>query len=360
MKKLFVPDLNLWFSWHNERATLPAEVSGMTLTEICRYLEVPLWKPARPWKRSTGRISVEEIRTEDERTVRYHDTVKGLEYTARWSIGPDGDLWQTEYPVKSGDDLALFEALTAEETLVPDSEPFARLLEHCCTGDLLALELPLSPFSRLLLEMTGFNEGIFILMEEEERIGSLVADAEKKYASETATLIEALTPVLATVHTLSQDNSAPEGFPLYAYCPDNLDASFISPGWFETYMLKGYQTSASLLGTAGLQLMVHAGGPIGNLLELIRDAGISALTGVCAAPQGDTSFPEARKIAGPDMLLWGGLAQDLLMPQTPEDDFRKALGQVREEADEHCIIGIADHVPAEASWERIKEAAAFY
>ncbi len=355
MQPAFLPDLTVWFARNSERMTLPDEVAGLDLPGVCSALETPLWQPARGWKRSTGSVTVEETREGDGRVVRYH-TEDGAEFVGRWEVGPDGDLWQTEYPVKSEADLRLAEELSEQETIEADGVAIEQAVGSVGAG-VLAIELPMRPFSRLLLEMLGFGDGFFILMDAEERIRQIVARAEESYLAGVTKIADAVAAARSS-HASGADADEPAFSS--AYSPDNLDGSFLTPDYFRDYLMAGYASSASLLREAGLRLTVHAGGPVGSLLGLIAEAGVECVAGVCGPPQGDATIGEARAEVGEQMILWGGIPQDALLASTSEDDFNAALEQAIADADDRTIVGIADHVPEDALWSRIRECAAAF
>ena len=66
---------------------------------------VPIWLPAQPWRRETPGVEVTTVQDDQERVITAK-TSKGT-LVARWVVGPDGDWWQSEYPVKTAEDLAL-------------------------------------------------------------------------------------------------------------------------------------------------------------------------------------------------------------------------------------------------------------
>ena len=101
---VYMPDLTLWYGWHQERDTLPEAWKGMSLPQIAEALGVPCWLVFEPWQVEAPGIEIEEEEQEGRRTVRTGTSAGTL--TAQWTHGPDGSWWQTEYPVKTPDDLA--------------------------------------------------------------------------------------------------------------------------------------------------------------------------------------------------------------------------------------------------------------
>jgi len=99
----FVPDLTLWHRWHASRGTLPAPWQGSSLADVARALGVPAWQPVRPWRLELRGATFETGESGTERVTRWR--AGGAEMRASWVLGPDGDWWQAEYPVKTADDL---------------------------------------------------------------------------------------------------------------------------------------------------------------------------------------------------------------------------------------------------------------
>ena len=60
---------------------------------------VPIWLPARPWRIETPGVEVTKTEQDQERVIKAETSAGTL--IARWVVGPDGDWWQTEYPVKT-------------------------------------------------------------------------------------------------------------------------------------------------------------------------------------------------------------------------------------------------------------------
>jgi hypothetical protein len=320
-------DLGLWYSRNTEHGSLPSRCHGRSLLEIYHDLGVVPWISKRPWSVSYDGIDYSETRNSSSR-IRSWKTPEGS-LTARWEPGPDGDWWQTEYPVKEAADLNLV-------GLVIQSLRY-ELMTDLPEGDSDdVIELPMRPYSELLHSFLGWSEGLLIAMEEEELIGSLVSLMEEKHERLVLELL-----VLPQASFLA---------------PDNLDANFISPGIFGSRMAAGYRKTTEVLHAAGRTLAVHLGGCSRSLLTALADCGVDCLEGICGPPQGDASIAEARGLAGSGPLLWGALAQDYLLPSCMEEEFRRAAAAAMEEvlADSRSILGVADRVPPDAVFGRIE------
>jgi hypothetical protein len=344
----FLPDLSLWYDWHSSRGTLPGEFAGKSLSAVAAGLGVRGWIPCVPWHAEFREleVSIDRGETEIVRTVR---TSKGT-LTSRWVLGPDGDWWQSEYPVKTEGDLdAASEYCRAKVYSLRENVSWAAAAADP-ESDILAIRLPQQPFSEIIHDLLGFDEGIIILMQEGESIGELTGLLEKSYIDLIASLIASLSD-----GTLDTDPSGDQGEIVF-YSPDNLDANFIMPDQFDRYLRGGYERTLERLHGAEYGLAVHIGGYVRPLLSPLGDVGIDILQGISGPPQSDATLSEARELAGPGPLLWGGIPQDLVLPAADPKELEDTAGEVKRRCieDGRMVAGISDKVPVEADLEKLR------
>ncbi len=328
---LYLPDLTLWYDWHHRQDSLPPEWRGATLPEIARSMGIPAWLPLKPWHVETQGANIEVIEQDGERLVLC-ETPSG-EMQARWILGPDGDWWQSEYPVKAAGDLQVaLEAIEAR-TYVLDPAALERTRQEVGQDGVLALEIPRRPYSDLLHEFLGWSEGLLLLGEPEVQ-EALVRLEEK------------LQHLVREVASLTGD---------IVFSPDNLDGQFISPRMFKKHLAGSYRRTAAVLHEQNKQFVVHVGGPIRHLVKPLAEAGIDGIEGIAGPPQSNATLAEARELAGPNVTLWGGIAQDVLVETYEQELFSAAVEQAVGEArgDSRMILGVADRVPANANLERL-------
>lgn len=328
----YLPDLTLWYNGHRSRGTLPEPWQSFSLPEVARAMGVPVWQTIRPWKVETPGIQVETVEVEGTRTTTWQTPAGTL--TARWTIGPDGDWWQAEVPVKSAADLDAALALVQATTYRLDDSDLAVQSAEVGQKGLLALALPRRPYSDLLHDYLGWGEGLFYLAEPQ--------------------VDEILAALQASLDRLVDQVAALPGDVLLS--PDNLDGQYISPRAFEQHLGAGYARTAETAHRHGKPLVVHVGGPVRHLLAPLAACGVDVIEGIAGPPQGDASLAEARQLAGPDLTLWGGIPQDLLLPTHDQAAFETAVAQAAWQAarDPRVLIGIADRVPVDADITRLR------
>ena len=329
----YLPDLTLWYDWHHSRSTLPPAWQGRSLPDVARAMDVPVWLPVRPWQVEHRGVEIMVAEREGERVVR--SITSAGELVARWTVGPDGDWWQTEYPVKNAGDLpAALEVVKARSYRL---DPASLVHLEADVGDdgVLALEIPRRPYSDLLHEFLGWSEGLMLLSES--AVHEMLAVLEDK-----------LQAVVREVAQLAGD---------LVFSPDNLDGQYISPRMFKKDLSASYLRTAEVLRDHGKRLVVHVGGPIRHLVAPLAEAGVAGIEGIAGPPQSNATLTEAREIAGEGLALWGGIPQDFLIDSHEWASFEDAVKRAVQEArgDGRMILGVADRVPVDAGLERLQD-----
>jgi hypothetical protein len=253
---------------------------------------------------------------------------------ARWTLGPDGDWWQTEYPVKGADDLPAALAVAQARAYVLDELALERVGEMVGDGGVVVLQLPKRPFSELLHDFLGWGEGLAYL-----------GDAEVQ---------RILIALEGKLQNLVQEISQLPGEIVLS--PDNLDGQYIPPRYYDKYLRDSYRLTMRMLHRHEKRLVVHVGGPMRHLLAPLAEAGVDGIEGVAGPPQSNASLAEARALAGPGITLWGGIPQDFLMEARSWGEFEEAVQGAVEEArgDGRAMVGVADRVPTMAELERLE------
>lgn len=322
----FLADLTTWYPWHRQRGTIPARWKDHDIGGICRALGAAAWEPVKPWRLELPGIGVRDERGDAERLLQW-ETPKGI-LTSRWTLGPDGDWWQSEYPVKSGSDIEA-------ALLVAEARHYATLPATAAPAHApRVIELPQRPWSELFHSFLGWSEGLILFLEEPDRLREIAALLEERLA----VLEESLAGADADL----------------VLCPDNLDGQFISAPDFDAHMAASYRRTTTLMHDGSKRVVVHAGGPLRRLLPGLAAAGVDCVEGICGPPQGDMTLLEARAECG-GVVAWGGLAQDYLLATRTEEEFlaaaREAVRQAA--ADPRVILGVADRVPVDSLPDRL-------
>ncbi len=333
---LLLLDLTLWHKWHLERGTLPSGW-GTSLVDAARALGTPVWAPFKPWRTEYDGIDVTTNQTEGQRDIVYR--VAGREMLARWTLGPDGDWWQTEYPVRTPEDLQSMVEVAAARRYVVDAAGLDEWRKAVGDDGVVPLELPMRPYSDLLHTMVGWGQGLTLTLGEGKALVTRIVACLEETLARLVDQLVALEPDLLLA-------------------PDNLDGQYISPRAFKEYLAPGYAATAESARRCARPLVVHVGGPARRLVPLLAQAGVDAIEGIAGPPQGDATLAEAREAGGPEVTLWGGIPQDFLIAEHDDEEFEAAVGealaQARADDTGRTVLGVADRVPVGAELGRIR------
>ena len=331
---LFMPDLNTWYQWRKKRGTLPEGMQKSSLTEIADALNCPAWLVQKPWEVEYQGVAVSVTKTNNGKIIFYetpHGTLR-----EKWVIGPDGDWWQEEYPLKTIDDFDAAAFLVEAKTYVVNTDATSE--GH--SGEVVALQLPMTPYSEMLHTMLGWGNGLLLMMGlGRSRLGKMLEVLEKKR--------------LGLVEKLASYSG------LYYLVPDNLDGQYISPATFKSYFETSYQSTVKILHNNNKKIIVHLGGIGKHLLPLISSTGIDAILGISGPPQSNATLSEARVIVRENMVLWGGIPQSLFMNTHDEEELEQSVQETLLQAtkDTRVVIGVADHVPVDTDFSRLQRVA---
>ena len=203
---------------------------------------------------------------------------------------------------------------------------------------LTVAELPQMPLSEIFHAFLGWSDGLMLFLEEPRAVMEIVGILERKHGA----LVEEL---------------ASRSFDL-ALSPDNLDAQFITESSFEEKSRAGLRARAArILHEQGKELAVHVGGPVSRLLPWPRRSGRSTASRVSAVhPKATHPLQKRALFCGPSTILWGGIAQDYLLPTHSDAELASEARACFDlaAADRGMVVGVADKVPVSALPERIQ------
>ena len=327
----FLPDLTLWYGWHQEQGTLPEAWHGFSLPRVARAMGYPIWLPVAPWHSESDGIEITTKQSDGERIISWRTSVGTL--ISRWNLGADGDWWQVEYPVKAATDLVGVLEIANARTYALDTENLAHWEGIVGEDGVVAIEIPRRPYSDLLHQFLGWSDGLVFLRDP------LIADIVGVLETKLQELVLQIARLPGAI----------------VLSPDNLDGQFISPKAFKSHMAGSYQRTSETLHQNGKRLVVHIGGPIRHLLAPLAEVGVDGFQGIAGPPQSDASMLQARDLVGPKPVLWGGIPQDVLLSTYEQDQFeaavRRAVSEIR--GDQRMILGVSDKVPVNADVDRL-------
>jgi hypothetical protein len=264
--------------------------------------------------------------------------------TTRWKT-PVGEIHgQTQYlpetfssapikwPVTAPEDLRVLRYIADSTHTTPTYERY-KLLTRLCSGHGHPTVLPpRSPVSQMLAQWTGAVN-----------LSYLLADAR----TEVERTFEALGRAADGAYAAILGCGTP-----FVELPDNLTGEVVTR-LFERYQFDYYLKRLEPLHAAGKKVGVHLDGTMHGILPLLVKTGLDFIESITPKPTGDVAVEDLRELAGPDIILFGGMPGAMFAPPFTAREIRQQVelivehhwpaagsGQVPK-----FILGAADQVP---------------
>jgi len=191
--------------------------------------------------------------------------------------------WTKEYMVKDVSDLEVLKFMIEDTEYLANNKPFLERERWMGDDGIVATSGDRTPFHRILLEFTGYMNGIMLLRKYRKEFEELYNIVEKKQ--------DEFYSILA--------DSAAEIIIIY----DNIDSVMISPTLFERYSLPFYNKQARLLHKKDKIYACHMDGRLRSLKDLIGQTDIDVINAFTPPPMGDLPISLAKE-AWKDRVIW--------------------------------------------------------
>ncbi len=241
-----------------------------------------------------------------------------------------------KYPVATREDLKILQYIYRSQEFQPDfSLQYDRIKRWEEIGFISSLP-PRTPFQRMLVEWAGVKNTVLLMMREPE-----------EFEETLQAMSEADDPIYEAIC----ESPAPA-----VYFGENITSDVVSPRIFKKYHIPYYQKRTEQLHAKRKFIFVHIDGKMSGVLSMMEETGVDCAQSVTPLPVGDISIKELRKVAGPNIILWGGLPGVYFSRLYPEKNLRQMALEVIEHHLEgyKFIMGVADQVPPDGDINRVK------
>jgi hypothetical protein len=330
-------DLSYWYYAQRHRGRLAPEYEGKAgFVRLHRDYHVGYY---------LGYATV--YRTQYDNVTVTHEQA-GAVTTTRWQT-PVGELrGQTQFSeqtcasapvrwaVRTPEDLRVLRYIAQATRITPDYGDYVEQQHLAGDQGHPSVFPPRSPISQLLAEWTGVVNLTY-----------LVADAPEA-VQETVTALE---------------NAAEGAFTALLGCDapwvefaDNLSGEVITP-FFKRYQYDYYVRRLAQLHGAGKVVGVHLDGTMRGILPLLVEVGMDFIESITPQPTGDVGVEELRDLAGPRVILWGGLPGAMFAPPFTEAMMRRQVDKILEHhwPSANFILASADQVPPNGEMELVRQ-----
>jgi len=240
-----------------------------------------------------------------------------------------------EFPIKSQADLQVLAYAASSRRYAPAWDRYEKWVQ--AVGDLGVVYI--SPGYSAMGELLGQWMGI-------ENVMYAVADYPEFLHEIVARINESC---LRCIDLLAQ---SPAEIVLMG---DNFSSDVQSPRFFDEWSRDYYVEAVRRLHRAGKYVAVHVDGRLRGLLNALAEIGVDCIDAVTPKPMGDLTPQECRNEAGTELILSGGIAPNLWLPEVPMEAFTKAVLDWLDlrKRSPRLIANAGDQVPPGADEQRI-------
>ena len=281
-------------------------------------------------------VKVTVSKEDGGRTIRwsYHTPLGAISRTRIWE--PETYSWAIrDWGCEGEDDLRVLAYAEGRRTFAPHWDRYHSWMEEIGDTGVAYVSAGYSAMGHLLCYWMGA-----------ERTAYAVAD----WPDTVAEVIDQINAsALRLVDMLA------EGPAEIIIMGDNISSDLQPPHFFARWSRPFYREAIGRLQAAGKYVAVHIDGLLRGALDMFRDIGTDAADAVTPAPGGDLTPGECREEAGERLILSGGVAPCLWLPNVPRADFEKAVREwlALRKSSPRLIAAAGDQVPPGAEENRI-------
>ncbi len=344
----FQPRFEPWYSYNKGLGKLPEEIRELSLREVYDLLGAsmrtvhyytgqpnPIESRFEGVKVTEERSGGAEPREGDELKVRYETPHGPLFETSRYTV--DGTWRVIEFPAKAADDLPALRWLIEHEVLSFNAENFDIGAEYIGERGEPQFWVPKSPYFALAQRWMRYEDFIFALADHPREIEEIMRVIDDSY--------DRLYEELTSSGLLNIINFG-----------ENIAMAFLSPRYFEEYVVPWYEKRAGQLRRAGIFTHVHIDGYFRPLLPYLADLPFDGLEALTPLPQGDVTLEEMREHIG-DKVLLDGIPAVLFLKHHPREEFPVCVERIVDLFHPRLVLGISDELPEggdEESFDRLR------
>ena len=333
-------DLDYWVGAMRSRGTLPADYAGDGYFKLHRDLEVGFYLQGDfPWTETTPGETVEESRVGDRRLATRRNPAGVLHEESTWL--PQSCTWAyTRRMVSGPQDIPPLLWHVRHTEVTADYRATQRRRDLVGDNGIVLSYLPRSPFMELVTTLCGLETLVFLLADNPE---------------ETRGLLDAMTELA--------DRQAAIALECPAEClmiPENLSSEMIGTAYYREHLRPYEARWISRIRAAGKLSFIHMDGTLRGLLTDVAGTGFDVLEALTPAPSGDMTMADIASTLPARTIAWGGLPGVMFTPLVSESAFERHVRETLEVMTERprCVLGVADQVPPDGTWERVRKVAA--
>jgi hypothetical protein len=332
--------LDLWHKEMSLKDSLPEEAKGMSLGELedslgfCRTARYRS-NPRIFFKNST----VESLEKAGEKVDKYI-FAEGLalsRVTAYDNVNKSLAGHIIKYPLETEEDYDLILSRMQDAYVDIEFEDFEDF--DAATGDagLPVFIIGPCPAHHLMLEFCGYENFFLHMFDFPEKVDSLINHFERIYRRDIWPVVCGLNAelILHGAHFSSQ---------------------MTPPPIFEKYFLPYFKEFNELMHSHNKKVIWHADAEMGNLLDLVIEAGFDGTDCLICEPLVKQKMEEYFDVWQGNIVCWGGLPSVIFEHSYPLEKYMSHVDQLINVTKDRkdFIFGASDNVMPGADWNRVR------
>ncbi len=243
----------------------------------------------------------------------------------------------TEYFIKTKEDMRTMIYIFENTKYTQDYQAF-KSIDQLWGGSGVAIALapvPVSPIQKLLTRWAGVETTIDMYLDDKSLFEETILRIQ--YAEDEVFKILESSPAQIIEF------------------PENLSSEITGKNFYEKYNMPYYRKRTKQLQDSGKYTVIHIDGTLRSCLPLLASSGFDAAEAVTPYPVGDVTIQDLRKVAGEDIIIWGGIPGALFSPLYSEEVFENHLKELLSTfpVGTKFVLGVADQVPPDGLTSRI-------
>jgi hypothetical protein len=185
--------------------------------------------------------------------------------------------------------------------------------------------VPKSPYLALAQQLMSYEDFIFALMDHRSMVEDIMTAIDNSYDSLYEELVSS-------------------GLMQILNFGENIAMAYLSPSYFERYLIPWYEKRVGQLHAAGIYSHVHIDGDFRPLLPYLADLPFDGLEALTPKPQGDVTLEEMKEHIG-DKILLDGIPAVLFLEHHPREELYATVERIVDLFSPNLVLGISDELP---------------
>jgi hypothetical protein len=338
----FQPRFEPWFDWHRQFESLPPQLQALSLLEAydligasMRTVHYYTGQPDPVVSRYNAEVKISRHQEGDVLKERFDTPFGALYQTHKFTIDR---TWRTiEFLAKQPDDLPALRWLLERRSFDFRADHFRQGAAYVGDRGVPQFWVPKSPYFALAQQLMRYEDFIYALADQPRHMEETMAVIDRSYDG----LYEQLTS---------------SGLLDILNFGENIAMAYLSPHYFERYVIPWYEKRAGQLRAAGIFTHIHIDGYFRPLLPYLAHLPFDGLEALTPEPQGDVTLEEMAEAMG-DKILLDGIPAVLFLNHHRREELEACVETLVRLFHPRLILGISDELPeagGEESFERMR------